>query len=53
MSVKIVNFSSNIIASIFSLILGVILFIVKSLGSNFDNLYNERRVEVSESTDEV
>ena len=49
-------FSSFRVAQIVSVVLfvlGVILFIVKSIGSNFDNLYNERRVEISESTDEV
>ncbi len=41
------------VVSVILFVLGIILFIVKSSGSNFDNLYNERRVEISESTDEV
>lgn len=45
-------FSSFKVAQIVSIglfIIGVVLFIIKGLGSNFDNLYNSKRVIVDES----
>ncbi len=48
-SLMLSSFKVAQIVSVILFIIGIVLFIVRGMGSNFDNLYNGKRVQESES----